>query len=106
VLHEGGVLAAYMALQLVAAAAMKVDKLYVKPALQRRGLGGRLLRHAAAVAREAGCGVLELAVNRGNVNAIAAYGRHGFSVREAVVKDIGGGFVMDDYVMVRKLDGK
>ena len=106
VLHESGLLAAYMALQLVAAAAMKVDKLYVKPALQRRGLGGRLLRHAAAVAREAGCGVLELAVNRGNVDAIAAYGRQGFSVREAVVKDIGGGFVMDDYVMVRKLDGK
>ncbi len=106
VLYEGGVLAAYMALQLEAAAVMKVDKLYVKPALQRRGLGGRLLQHAAAVAREAGCGVLELAVNRGNVNAIAAYCRYGFTVREAVVKDIGGGFVMDDYVMVKQLDGK
>jgi ribosomal protein S18 acetylase RimI-like enzyme len=103
VLREQGALAAYMALQLETPGVMKVDKLYVKPALQRHGLGGRLLRHAAAVAREAGCGELVLAVNRGNVNAIAAYRRNGFTVREAVVKDIGGGFVMDDYVMMKKV---
>ena len=102
--REDGVLAAYMALQLEAPGVIKIDKLYVKPALQRRGHGGRLLHHAAAVARRAGCPGLVLAVNRGNARAIAAYRKYGFTVREAVVKDIGGGFVMDDYVMVKTLD--
>lgn len=103
VLHEGAVPVAYMALQREVPAVLKVDKLYVKPALQRQGLGGRLLQHAAAVARGAGCGALELAVNRGNAKAIAAYRKYGFAVREAVVNDIGGGFVMDDYIMTRKI---
>jgi diamine N-acetyltransferase len=40
-----------------------------------------------------------LAVNKRNVNAINAYLKHGFRIAEAVVKEIGGGFVMDDYVM-------
>jgi hypothetical protein len=40
-----------------------------------------------------------LAVNKRNENAIAAYAKHGFAIVESVVKDIGGGFVMDDYVM-------
>ncbi len=100
--REGGIVA-YMALQKEGATVLKIDKLYVRPDLQRRGCGGRLIAQAEALARREGCGELELAVNRGNTNAIAAYRKHGFTVREAVVKDIGGGFVMDDYVMVKKV---
>lgn len=103
VLRRNCEIAAYMALQKEGAAALKIDKLYVRPDLQRRGCGGRLIARAEALARREGCGELELAVNRGNTNAIAAYRKHGFTVREAVVKDIGGGFVMDDYVMVKKV---
>ncbi|HEX6827503.1 MAG TPA: GNAT family N-acetyltransferase, partial [Burkholderiales bacterium] len=82
---------------------MKLDKLYVHPACQRRGFGGRLLARAAEVARGSGCSRLVLAVNKGNAAAIAAYRKHGFAVVDAVVKDIGGGFVMDDYVMILRL---
>ena len=103
VLRGGGAIVAYMALQKEGAAALKIDKLYVRPDQQRRGCGGRLIARAEALARREGCGELELAVNRGNAKAIAAYRKHGFTVREAVVKDIGGGFVMDDYVMVKKV---
>jgi hypothetical protein len=42
-------------------------------------------------------------VNKRNASAIAAYRKHGFDVRESVVKDIGGGFVMDDYIMEKRL---
>ena len=103
VLRRDGGIVAYMALQKEGDAALKIDKLYVRPDLQRLGCGGRLIAQAEALARREGCGELELAVNRGNANAIAAYRKHGFTVREAVVKDIGGGFVMDDYVMVKKV---
>jgi ribosomal protein S18 acetylase RimI-like enzyme len=103
VLHRDGEIVAYMALQKEGAAALKIDKLYVRPELQRRGCGGQLIAHAETLARRDGCRELVLAVNRGNVKAIAAYLKHGFAVREAAVKDIGGGFVMDDYWMVKKV---
>ncbi|HET9700745.1 MAG TPA: GNAT family N-acetyltransferase, partial [Burkholderiales bacterium] len=82
---------------------MKLDKLYVRPDLQRRGHGGRLIDRAARVARERGCNRLVLAVNKRNAAAIGAYRKHGFVVVGSAVKDIGGGFVMDDYVMALEL---
>ncbi len=80
---------------------MKLDKLYVHQDHQRKGYGGRLIERAVTAARAAGCITLMLAVNKANVNAIAAYAKHGFRIRESVVQQIGGGFVMDDYFMVK-----
>lgn len=81
----------------------KLDKLYVLPGLQRRGHGSRLLQRVMTAARELGCTSLMLTVNKQNHNAIAAYHKHGFTIREEIVADIGGGFVMDDFVMSRPL---
>jgi ribosomal protein S18 acetylase RimI-like enzyme len=78
---------------------MKLDKLYVHPRHQRRGYGGMMMARAGEVARANGCARLVLAVNKNNRSAIAAYLKHGFSIADAVVKDIGDGFVMDDYIM-------
>ena len=80
---------------------LKLHKLYVHRDFQRRGLGARLLEHVQSVARARGCTTLMLAVNKQNVRALAAYEKHGFTVRESVVADIGGGFVMDDYIMIK-----
>ncbi len=55
------------------------------------------------MARGRGCTRLTVAVNKNNRTAIAAYLKHGFRVADAVVKDIGGGFVMDDYLMEQAL---
>lgn len=77
----------------------KLDKLYIHPDLQRRGVGRALLDDIEVFARARGATVMRLQVNRGNLAAIAAYQRYGFVVREARVFDIGGGFVMDDFVM-------
>jgi ribosomal protein S18 acetylase RimI-like enzyme len=82
---------------------MKLDKLYVHPECQRVGYGARLIERALDCARAHACSRLVLAVNKRNTNAIAAYRKHGFAVEQAVVKAIGGGFVMDDYIMVRSL---
>ena len=79
--------------------AMKLDKLYVHPSHQRNGYGRMLVDRAVTMARACGCDALVLAVNKRNESALAAYTRHGFAIVESVVKDIGGGFVMDDYVM-------
>jgi GNAT superfamily N-acetyltransferase len=82
---------------------MKLDKLYVHHMHQRCGYGGRLIAHVCAQSRGVGCSHVTLAVNRNNRKAINAYLKHGFTVQTSQVKDIGGGFVMDDYVMVRAL---
>lgn len=84
---------------------MKLDKLYVHPRLQRRGYGGMMIARAGEVARARGCSRLVLAVNKNNRSAIDAYLKHGFHVTDAAVKDIGGGFVMDDYIMVKAVTG-
>lgn len=81
----------------------KLDKLYVLPEWQHRGVGRRLIGHVEREARQGGARELVLNVNKRNVSSIAAYRRCGFATREAVVVDIGHGFVMDDYVMAKPL---
>lgn len=83
---------------------MKLDKLYVHQDHQRKGYGGMLIAHACMRARGQGCSRLTLAVNKNNRIAISVYCKHGFKVSTGVVKDIGAGFVMDDYIMVRALE--
>lgn len=81
----------------------KLDKLYVHPDYQRHGIGGLLI---AAVERHVtphGIHRLVLRVNRQNHAAIQAYLKHGFKVADLVVEDIGEGYVMDDYVMVKEI---
>ena len=102
VLREDGAMAAF-ASTIRAGDELKLDKLYVDPRSQRRGLGARLIEHACERTRKLGLSRLVLAVNKHNHTAIAAYRKHGFEIRESVVKDIGNGFVMDDYVMVKSV---
>jgi ribosomal protein S18 acetylase RimI-like enzyme len=82
---------------------MKIDKLYVSYALRGRGLGGILLQHVERRARAMGARRLYLQVNKNNVSAIDAYRKNGFEIAASAVFDIGGGFVMDDYVMAKAL---
>jgi len=81
----------------------KLDKLYVDLDWQRSGIGGALIREMAARVGRLGFNRLVLRVNRQNQNAIDAYLKHGFSVATVVVEDIGGGYMMDDYVMTKEL---
>jgi ribosomal protein S18 acetylase RimI-like enzyme len=71
--------------------------------MQRMGYGGKLIAHVAACAIRCGCNRLTLAVNRHNQTAIAAYYKHGFHISETSVREIGGGFLMDDYIMVKEI---
>jgi ribosomal protein S18 acetylase RimI-like enzyme len=61
-----------------------------------------MLEEVGRIAAAAGLAQVELRVNRSNHRALRAYRRAGFEVREAVVADIGGGFVMDDFILVRR----
>jgi GNAT superfamily N-acetyltransferase len=80
---------------------MKLHKLYLLPEMQDRGLGSRLLQQVEHEVRAGAGRRLILSVNKRNTKAIAAYRRNGFVIVESVVTDIGGGFVMDDYIMAK-----
>lgn len=85
------------------AGVMKLDKLYVLQAYHGSGYGRLLIDHVARRARALGCETLTLNVNKYNARAIRAYEKSGFSVQDAVKADIGNGFVMDDFIMVKPL---
>jgi GNAT superfamily N-acetyltransferase len=84
---------------------MKLHKLYLLPEIHGRGLGSRLLQHVERKVRAGAGRRLILSVNIRNTKAITAYRRNGFVIAESVITDIGGGFVMDDYIMAKELAG-
>jgi hypothetical protein len=51
------------------------------------------------------CGIEPCQLTDVYAGAISFYQRLGFAVREAVVFEIGNGFVIDDYVMEKPLGG-
>ncbi len=80
-----------------------LHKLYLLPEFAGRGMGALALRWVTDQAQARGLQRLRLCVNKHNSAAIRAYLRNGFEFHEDVITEIGGGFVMDDYVMVKKL---
>ena len=83
---------------------VKISKLYVLPQHQRRGLGRQMLDHICGSARAVGARTVWMQVNKRNERAIGAYLKAGFHIEKEAVFDIGGGFVMDDYLMARNTD--
>ena len=79
----------------------KLNKLYLLPAHQGRGLGQEMLARVFALAAGRGAREVRLQVNKANLRAHRAYERFGFRRIEEAVFDIGGGYVMDDYIMAR-----
>jgi ribosomal protein S18 acetylase RimI-like enzyme len=78
---------------------LKLHKLYVLPAFHGQGLGRQALESLRDRAVRLEAREIQLTVNKRNVKAITSYERAGFQITSAVVNDIGGGYVMDDYVM-------
>ena len=80
-----------------------LSKIYVKASLRGRGYGRKAVQFAEAIARESRACKIVLTVNRNNAGSIRAYEKMGFINTGPVVKDIGGGFVMDDYRMEKNI---
>jgi GNAT superfamily N-acetyltransferase len=77
---------------------VKLNKLYLKADTHGKGFGKAGLNYVIDYAKVNGFKEVFLTVNKNNAKAIKAYEKRGFKLTESVVNDIGGGFVMDDYV--------
>ena len=75
-----------------------LSKLYLVASARGSGTGRRALDFVESVARERGLRRVWLTVNKGNPSRFV-YERAGYVNAGALVTDIGGGFVMDDYRM-------
>ena len=82
--------------------ATKIHKLYVLPEFHGRGLGKELIRKVESIAARAGQFALKLDVNYQNA-AIRFYERAGFEKVERFDTEIGHGYLMEDWRMVKLL---
>jgi ribosomal protein S18 acetylase RimI-like enzyme len=80
-----------------------LSKLYVRENCRGRGIARMLVSCAAQRARQAGAAAIRLTCNKRNADSLAAYARLGFTVAGECVASIGSGFVMDDYILEKKL---
>ena len=81
------------------AGALFISKLYIQKKMRKKGCGSKALEHIEEMAAGRRFVKMSLTVNKNNLFAIAFYEKTGFSKVDSVVVDIGGGFLMDDYVM-------
>lgn len=73
-----------------------LSKIYIRKEFRHKGIGTK----AFDKIKELALGKpIRLTVNKHNTNSINAYKKWGFKTIDAVVTDIGSGFVMDDYIM-------
>lgn len=75
-----------------------LSKLYIRQTMRGRGGARRVFAFLTELAREQGLHAVWLTVNKGNAS-VSKYQKLGLAVTDSVVTDIGGGFVMDDYIM-------
>jgi diamine N-acetyltransferase len=86
------------------ASSLLLSKIYVKQSLRGHGLGRNALEFIQDLCRQRGIGTIRLTVNKNNTASIAWYERAGFINAGPIVRDIGGGFLMDDFTMEKKID--
>lgn len=80
-----------------------VSKIYLLKEHRGHGIAAAVTRFYEALCRDRGLDAMYLTVNKQNAMAIRAYEKQGFETTDAVQTDIGEGFIMDDYIMEKKL---
>lgn len=80
-----------------------LSKIYVLKSHRGKGLARTAMEEIHRQAEDWGCRQIALTVNKHNKASIAAYQRLGFQLGKGTIKDIGDGFIMDDYRMTLEL---
>lgn len=80
-----------------------LSKIYLLKPYRKKGFASLMLKKVEEIARKTGKSSIYLTVNKYNTNSKEVYEHKGFNIIDSTVTDIGGGFVMDDYVMEKIL---
>ena len=76
-----------------------LSKIYIKRNFRNRGKGREMFAFILDQAQKQKLITVRLTVNKNNTASVEKYLKMGFTITDSVVKDIGNGFYMDDYVM-------
>ena len=76
-----------------------LSKLYVRKDKRNKGIGKMMLEDCIEYTKNNKLNKIYLTVNKGNSQTIKKYDHLGFKQIDAVVNDIGNGYVMDDYIL-------
>lgn len=80
-----------------------IPKFYLFKEFRGSGAAAFMMQEAEAFFRKANCREIRLQVNRLNTGAINFYFKQGFKIERAADFDIGEGYSMNDFIMLRKL---
>ena len=80
-----------------------LSKIYLLASFRNQGYGKLLMQFTENFGQENNCTQLKLTVNKYNLTTIKAYKKLGFTQKREVVFDIGNGYIMDDYEMVKPI---
>lgn len=80
-----------------------LSKIYLLAGQRGKGLGREMMNFVEGQGRDRNISSIRLTVNKFNKATIESYLKMGFERIRDIVIDIGNGFVMDDYEMVKKL---
>lgn len=82
---------------------MQLSKFYLLKESRGQGWGRQLMDYIEAICHQSHIDRICLSVNRHNSGPVAVYEKMGFIKTDAIVQDIGGGYVMDDFIMEKRL---
>lgn len=80
-----------------------LSKFYVLKQYRGKGIGKEAMEFVVREANFMGCSQISLTVNKHNSGAIGAYEKLGFNNLGGVVQDIGNGYVMDDFLLIKPI---
>ena len=80
-----------------------LSKLYIKKESRGQHLATKAFGFLKDLCRERGYSAIWLTCNKHNDNSLGVYRHLGFETIDTQEADIGGGFIMDDYIMEYKI---
>ena len=80
-----------------------LSKIYVSKDMRGKGIGKAAMDFVEREGRYLECQQISLTVNKNNTGSIRAYEKLGFHNLGGIVQDIGEGYVMDDFLLLKQL---
>ncbi len=101
IVYDGGSPCGYISMSTKDKQHYFLHKFYIDNEKQRSGIGAALLRHIFSTLTTTK--TVELTVNRQNYKAINFYFKNGFVIKETADFDIGNGYFMNDFIMIKHI---
>ena len=80
-----------------------LSRIYIKEEYRGRKIGAKTIQFISSLGRNRSLPALYLSVAKSNSGSINFYKECGFEITDDIIKDIGDGHKMDDYIMTKEL---